>query len=124
MKLLAQIINPVIKPEIGSFYYIPGVGNNYVPGFSVATTYVLQRFLVNFIRLSFVVASVVFLFMLVWGGIEYILGGGEKEKVGNAWKRITHALIGIFILLATYAIFKLVNLVFGINILMLDIPTI
>lgn len=119
MKLIVQgsrITNPAIKPEIGDVANFPG-------GFS-ATTFVVQKFLVNFIKLSFVIASVVFLFMLVWGGIEYITAGGEKEKVGNAWKKITHALIGICILLATYAIFKLVNLIFGINILKLDIPVI
>ena len=124
MKLLSQIINPVIKPEIGSFYFIPGVGISYVPGTSTATVYVIQKFLVNFIRLFFVAGSVIMLFMLIWGAIEYITAGGEKEKLGNASKRITNALIGITILLSIYALLWLVNLVFGINILKLDIPVI
>ncbi|MEK7163966.1 MAG: hypothetical protein AAB768_02360 [Patescibacteria group bacterium] len=116
MKLLSQITNPVINPKIGNLDNFPG-------GFS-ATSFVLQKFLVNFIKLSFVIASVVFLFMLVWGGIEYISAGGDKERLGNSSKRITHALIGIVILLGSYALFKLINLVFGINILKLDIPVI
>lgn len=116
MKLLSQIINPVINPKIGDIDQFPGVYN--------ATSYVIQKFLVNFIKLSFVIASVVFLFMLVWGGIEHIMAGGDKERLGNSSKRITNALIGIVILLGSYAIFKLVNLVFGINILKLDIPVI
>lgn len=116
MKLLAQIINPVIKPEIGNVRFFPGIWG--------ATSYVIQKFLVNFIRLFFVAGSVILLFMLIWGGVEYITAGGEKEKAGNASKRITNALIGIAILLSTYALSRLVNLVFGINILKLDIPVI
>lgn len=116
MKYLAQIFNPAIKEDVGNVKFFPGTWG--------ATSYVIQKFLVNFIKLSFVIASVVFLFMLVWGGIEYISAGGDKERLGNSTKRITNALIGIVILLGSYAIFKLVNLIFGINILMLDIPII
>lgn len=116
MKPLAQIINPVIKENIGNLYKFPNTFD--------ATSYVLQKFLVNFIRLFFVAGSVILLFMLIWGGVEYITAGGEKEKAGNASKRITNALIGIAILLSTYALSRLVNLVFGINILKLDIPVI
>lgn len=116
MFYLAGIINPVISPKIGekmNFISMPG-------GYA----YVLRLFISNFIKIGFVVGAVVFLFMLIWGGIEYITAGGEKDKVTNSGKRITNALIGIAILLSVYALSKLLNLVFGINILKLDIPVI
>src|SRR3989344_9554689 len=104
MKTIAQIINPVIKENIGDLYKFPNTFDS--------TSYILQKYLVNFIRLFFIAGSVIMLFMLIWGGIEYITAGGEKEKVSNSTKRITNALIGIFILLSTYAFSKLINLVF------------
>jgi len=62
--------------------------------------------------------------MLILGSVEYIMSGGEKEKAGNASKRITTALVGIAILFSTFVVISIVQIVFGVNILTLDIPTI
>lgn len=119
INLIAQIGNPVVNPKIGD----PGLAIALSSGGNTGV-FILQLFLRNFVRIGFIVGAVVFLFMLIWGGIEYISAGGEKEKISSSTKRITNALIGIFILLSVYALSKLLNLVFGINILKLDIPII
>ena len=116
-KLLAVITNPAIDPKIG--YAEP------TRGFSQTdTTHVIRLFISNFVKLSFIIGSIVFFFMLLWGGFEYITAGGDKDRVGNESKRITNALIGMVLLLATFAISRLVNQVFGINLLNLEIPVI
>ena len=50
--------------------------------------------------------------------------GGDEKKVGAARAQITNALIGLAIVFAAWAIMKLIQYVFGIDILgNLTIPT-
>lgn len=53
------------------------------------------------------VAVLVF-FMLVWGGIEWILSGGDKGKTEQARNKIVASLVGLLIVAASYAILYLV----------------
>lgn len=69
------------------------------------------------LRLAFVVALVIVLAMMVWGAIQWIMSGGEKEAVGEARQRIIHALIGLAILAVAFAIVNLAGTFLGINIL-------
>jgi hypothetical protein len=66
---------------------------------------------------------IAFLFLL-WGGVQWILAGGDKEGTEKARKRITSALVGLAIVFSAYAIAFLVNAVFDVNILEFTIPTI
>lgn len=69
------------------------------------------------ITASLIVAAVVFFFMLVWGGIEWITSGGDKAGNENARKRITNALIGLAIVFSAWAIVTLIKVIFGIDLL-------
>ena len=75
------------------------------------------------IVLILIIAALVFLFMLILGGIKYITSGGDKAATEGARNQITAALIGLVIVFAAWAIITLVNAFFGINILSLEIPT-
>lgn len=68
-------------------------------------------------RTTVVVGGIAFLLYLVWGGLEYMLAGGDKTKVENAQHKIGSALIGLAILVGSYAITYFVQGVFKINIL-------
>lgn len=70
-----------------------------------------------------VIAALVFLFMLILGGIRYITSGGDKGATEAARSQITAALIGLVIVFAAWAIINLISLFFGIDILSLNIPT-
>lgn len=70
------------------------------------------------ITLALVVASVVFIFMLIVGGIQYITSGGDKGAIEEARQRITNALIGIFITFCVWVIATLVGYFFGVRLLM------
>jgi hypothetical protein len=67
--------------------------------------------------LSFVMvlAALLVLMYLVWGGIEWITSGGDKGKTESARNRITAAVIGLIVLAAAYAIFNLVISFVGLN---------
>lgn len=121
--LALGVIRPIYNPAINE-----AIGQADSPNFSGsqlhAASYVIQLFVINFIRLAFLAGSLIFLFMLLWGAIEYVTAGGEKEKVGNASKRITAAIIGLVILFSVFMISRLVKITFGIDVLQVEIPTI
>lgn len=49
--------------------------------------------------------------MLVWGGVQYATSAGDAKKVTNAKNTILYALIGLVIVVFSYAI---VNFVLGV----------
>lgn len=108
--LLAQeSIN--LKPTSGSGF--SPLGSLTVPGIISAL-----------IRLTVVVAAIVFFFILVIGGIRWIASGGDKAQTEGARNQITAALVGLVIVFAAWAIVALVNTFFNIDIFSLAIPSI
>lgn len=63
------------------------------------------------------IGGIAFIIYIVWGGIEYLTSGGDKTKVADAQTKITSSVIGIAILVASYAITLFIQGVFKINIL-------
>lgn len=75
------------------------------------------------IRLTLVIVALVFFAILIWGGARWITSKGDKTEVENARNQITNALIGLAIIFVAWAIIKLIEVLFGINILQLEIPS-
>lgn len=61
--------------------------------------------------------GVAFLIFLIWGGIEWLTAGGDKGRIETAHKMISNGLIGLAILIGSYAIAFFVQSAFKINIL-------
>jgi len=76
------------------------------------------------IRLILVVAALVAFVFLIIGGIRWVTSGGDKEKTARAQQTLTAALVGLVIVFASWAIIKLIETFFGIQILTLEIPTV
>lgn len=76
------------------------------------------------ISLVMLVVALVFFFILVLGGLKWVMSGGDEKSVGAAKNQITNALIGLAIVFATFAIMKLIETIFGITLLDgITIPT-
>jgi hypothetical protein len=75
------------------------------------------------ITLVLIVAGVIFFFMLIIGGLRWILSGGDKAQTESARSQITAALVGLVIVFAAFAIATLVQSLFGINIMNFTLPT-
>lgn len=69
------------------------------------------------ISFVFILAAIIFFFMLVLGGIQWMISGGDKNATEQARGRITAALIGLIIVFAAWAITKLMEQFLGIDIL-------
>lgn len=80
-----------------------------------------QKLIPALIGLVLVVGVIIFFFMLLIGAITWISSGGDKAAIEGARGRITQALIGIVVLFSVFAIIKLIEGFFGINILSIDI---
>lgn len=78
----------------------------------------------SLIKLALIVAAVVFFFMLVIGGIKWILSGGDKGKTEEARNQITAALVGLVVVFSAWAIAQLINALFQVNILDLKLSEI
>ncbi len=51
----------------------------------------------------------------VWGSVDWILSGGDKEKISAARKKITTALIGLTVLAFSFMIVYMVGKIIGID---------
>jgi hypothetical protein len=102
MKELALTINNnwTIDPPAG----VPKGGSG-------ATEQIIQ-FGVGFL---IVVAILITLLYLIWGGIDYITSEGKKDKMERAKKKITYAIVGIVIVFIAFVIVTIVGNLFSVN---------
>jgi len=98
----------ITNPVIGSLQQETGVG-------------FFQAFIPSLIGLLFVGGSIFFVFMMLWGALSWILSGGDKAAIEGARGRITSALVGVILLFSTFALIKIIEAFFGIDILTIDI---
>lgn len=77
------------------------------------------------IGILFIVAALIFFFMLLIGGIQWMTSGGDKAATEAARSRITAALIGLVIVFAAWALMRIVEAFFNITIISgtFNIPT-
>ena len=110
MNLLTQVTETVdLSGQLGKF---SGANSLTIPGM-----------VSGFLSLILAIAGIVFFFILVIGGVKWILSGGDKAHTEGARNQITAALVGLVIVFSAWAIAKLIQSFFGINILQLDLPT-
>lgn len=65
----------------------------------------------------FPLAGLLLFALLVWGGFEMLIGSPTKKSMESGKNRITAALAGFFLLFATYWIWQIVEVIFGVAIL-------
>ena len=71
----------------------------------------------------FILATIVALLYLIWGGFKWLTSGGNKEEVAKAREHIIAALIGLVIIFLSYFILNLVfSFFFGSNISSFTLP--
>lgn len=76
------------------------------------------------ILVIFVIATLIALFFLIWGGIKWIMSGGDKGKVEAARSTLIAALIGLVVTFLSFFILSLIMGLFGLSLTNLNIPDI
>lgn len=69
----------------------------------------------NTITIFFSVGALGFVIMFLWGAVNWILSGGDKEKIAGARKRITTAIIGLVLLSLTFVVMLVIGQILGIK---------
>ncbi len=78
---------------------------------------IIAQMIANFLKISFSVAGLILLAMLIWGGIQWMTANGDKEKAVKSQKTITNALIGFLIFMSVFAIINFIAPALGLNFL-------
>jgi len=81
-------------------------------GFAPVATYSIKQFVYVALEMMFLAAGVGFFFFLLWGGLQWILSGGDKDNTEKARKKVTSALIGLVVILSAYAIATILDIIF------------
>ena len=61
------------------------------------------------------VAGLVFFIMLIISGFSYLTAAGDPTKIQAATKRLTSASLGLFLVLCTFFIAQLLQVILGIQ---------
>ena len=73
----------------------------------------------SFVSKSFsailLVAGLATFLYLVYGGIQWIMSGGDKGKLEEARNKITNGIIGLAIVASAWAVYLLIDYFFGIG---------
>jgi len=73
----------------------------------------VNRLLDNIIGVFFAAAAMSFIIMFVWGAVQMIMSGGDKEAIAKARSKITWAITGVVLLSLSYFIFQLLQDITG-----------
>jgi len=92
--MIFQIINPVITG-------LAGKKPEEAPE-------IFAKFFAALVGVLLTVGSVWAFVNLLQGGLEWISSGGDKAALEGAQKRITNAIIGLFILFASWGLYVVV----------------
>jgi len=77
----------------------------------------------NIVTILFIVSVLVALFFLIWGGIKWIMSGGDKAKIESARNTIIGGIIGLILVFLAFFVIQVIAGLFGITINQLSLPT-
>ncbi len=104
MNTLAQITNPAIPPSLGTIGKAPAESVGQI---------VVGEYIGALMGLLFIIAFILTLFYMVLAGIEWLGSGGDKTHLENARNKMTHAIVGLVLVGASWAIMTIVGQFFG-----------
>ena len=103
-----------IEPPAGT---VPSGGSN--------PTAFVAELIRDSIWLLIIVAFVIAVFWIIFAGLGFIFAGDDSKKVASSWSKIYWGLLGLVIVLGSFAIIKLVESFFNVSIISggIEIPT-
>lgn len=91
------------------------VGNVRDPKSGGSVEKLVENIVVNAVSILFAVGGIGVVVYFVWGAVDWIFSGGDKEKVTNARKKMTHAIIGLVLLSLSFVIINIIGEIVGFN---------
>ncbi len=81
----------------------------------------IAALLKTIIGVALLVGVVVFFFSFLIGAVKWITAGGDKGKLEDAKNQIQNSLIGLLILFSIFAVLSLVQVVFNVSLLEINL---
>lgn len=75
----------------------------------------LGSFVSKSVSAIILVAGLATFMYMVYGGIQWIMSGGDKGKLEEARNKITNGIIGLAIVASAWAVYLLIDYFFGIG---------
>ncbi len=75
----------------------------------------IMDFVFRMVDIAIIGSGILLLGFLIWGGMEWLVSGGDKGKAESARNRLTNALIGVAITAAAFAVWKAALTFLGID---------
>jgi len=69
--------------------------------------------IVNFFLIP--IAGVILLLIFIWAGYDFMMSEGSPEKIKSAQAKITTGVIGIILLVSSFLIVRVIEMIFGIR---------
>lgn len=69
----------------------------------------------NGVQAVMAVSGIAAFLYLLWGGVNWLMAGGDKTKVEAARDRITNAIVGLAIIASVWVIYGIIDGFFGIG---------
>ncbi len=105
-----------ILADVGNYAVDPNFYRQQTDGAAVISGFIKQM-----VSLIFVVGFLAFFFMFLLGGIRWITSGGDKGQVESSRSQIVQAITGLVVLISVYAVAKLIQTMFGIDLINIDL---
>lgn len=114
----APVLAQAKVPEQGKINVGAGAPSDTVRDLTIGTVVSVA------IKVLVIVAAVLFFLWLVLGGIKWITSGGDKNKTEEARQQITAALVGLVVVFSAWAIARLIDILFGVDLFDLNLQQI
>jgi hypothetical protein len=71
------------------------------------------------VAIAIILGGTLSVFYIFYGGISFILSGGQEDKIKQAVHTIRYAIIGLIVTIFSVTIIKILGLIFGFDLLSL-----
>lgn len=78
-------------------------------GKDVATLNCIPAVFQNVLNFAFIFAGIAALFFVFFAGFKFLTSGGDAKQVEGARKTLTYAIIGLVVILLSFAIINLIS---------------
>lgn len=119
--LLLKLLTLSLSAQAGLFLflappaYAAGWGAGCAEG-GVATIKGLECAFSNFVSVILAFAGIILFIMFIVGGFRYLVSGGDPKAVEAAKGTLTHAILGMIILVLAFLILVLIKQITGVNV--------
>jgi hypothetical protein len=109
LQLIAQQFGPGLTDPSGYFEKDSATGTNAFSNLEILVS--------NIIGLLTVLGGLFFVFFFVQGAFQWITAGGDSGKIEKARGQMIQGILGVIVLVASYAIIGLIGTIVGLKLL-------